>query len=183
MSQYPTTPDGHYFIVKGRKWRTTDPNIPEKLRVQLVSVLMSARRDVGKAKRTQDTLLEKDARRRVNDAKVALGERGEVWWEPYSDEGLRERLKSTILTLLRHRKRGKSICPSEAARVIGSPDKWQEIMPVAREVAVALAKEQILTITRKDKTLNPTALRKGLIRLRHGKDFDTEKTMNKKASN
>ncbi|MGI2034225.1 hypothetical protein ACRQ1B_17715 [Rhizobium panacihumi] len=39
---------------------------------------MSARRDVRAAK--GDTAALARARRRVDDAKVALGERGPVWW-------------------------------------------------------------------------------------------------------
>lgn len=43
--------------------------------------LMDARRDVKKAKRADDSSMLKSARARVNAAKkVALGERGPVWW-------------------------------------------------------------------------------------------------------
>ncbi len=75
------TPDGHYVVIDGRKWRATDPSLPEEKRKELVSELMSARRAVGAAKRAQDTQAEAAARRRVHAAKVALGERGEPWWE------------------------------------------------------------------------------------------------------
>lgn len=61
---------------------------------------MDARRDVGAAMRESDVMAEKSARARVHAAKVALGERGPVWWSdgapdynrhfventPYSDE-------------------------------------------------------------------------------------------------
>lgn len=40
---------------------------------------MSARRAVRDAKDDREALV--DARKRVNDAKVALGERGPVWWD------------------------------------------------------------------------------------------------------
>ena len=139
MKDYTTTEDGRYIIINGREWRASDPSIPKALRSQLVAVLMKARNDVAKALRSNDKILEKNARSRVNDAKISLGERGAVWWEPYDDTALRSRLKSSMLTLLRHREPGKSICPSEAARVIGSPDHWRTVMPVAREVAVELA--------------------------------------------
>jgi uncharacterized protein len=75
------TPDGHYVVIDGRRWRATDPSIPEDRRKQLVSELMSARRDVGAAKRAGDSGAEAAARARVHSAKVALGERGEPWWE------------------------------------------------------------------------------------------------------
>jgi hypothetical protein len=48
--------------------------------MELVTELMAARRDVARAKRTNDGDLEMDARRRVHAAKVALGERGPKWW-------------------------------------------------------------------------------------------------------
>ena len=81
------TPDGHYVIIDGRRWRATDPSIPEERRKELVAELMSARRAVGAAKRAGDPKAEKAARARVHAAKVALGERGEPWWERENDEG------------------------------------------------------------------------------------------------
>jgi hypothetical protein len=75
------TPDGHYVIIDGRRWRATDPSIPEERRRDLVAELMAARRAVGAAKREDDGEAEKAARARVHAAKVALGERGEPWWE------------------------------------------------------------------------------------------------------
>jgi uncharacterized protein len=75
------TPDGRYVIIDGRRWRATDPSIPEGRRKELVSELMSARRAVGAAKRAGDEEAERAARDRVHAAKVALGERGEPWWE------------------------------------------------------------------------------------------------------
>jgi len=74
-----TTDDGHYFIIEGRKWRATDPAIPEDRRVELVRILMAWRREV---RRTKGTPEESSARAGVNAAKVALGERGTPpWWE------------------------------------------------------------------------------------------------------
>jgi hypothetical protein len=75
------TPDGRYIIVDGRRWRATNPNLPEEERKRLVSDLMKARRDVGAAKRKGDPDAEAEARARVQAAKVALGERGPKWWE------------------------------------------------------------------------------------------------------
>jgi hypothetical protein len=42
--------------------------------------LMTARRAVGAAKRSGDPVAMKVARKAVDVAKVALGERGPVWW-------------------------------------------------------------------------------------------------------
>jgi hypothetical protein len=75
------TPDGRYIVVDGRRWRASDPGLPEERRAELVSQLMTARRDVGAAKRADDAEAERDARARVHAAKVALGERGVPWWE------------------------------------------------------------------------------------------------------
>lgn len=77
---YPVTPDGRYFIVKNRLWRCTNPHLPEAERKRLVRELMAARRDVKQGKRHNDANLLTDARRRVHVTKVALGERGDVWW-------------------------------------------------------------------------------------------------------
>jgi len=76
------TPDGRYVIIDGRRWRASDPRLPEERRKELVSELMEARRDVGAAKRNDDAEAEREARDRVHQAKVALGERGKPWWEP-----------------------------------------------------------------------------------------------------
>ena len=81
MPEPEKTEDGRYVVIDGRKWRATDPTIPEPERKRLVGELMSARRAVGAAKRTGDGAAERAARERVHAAKVALGERGEPWWE------------------------------------------------------------------------------------------------------
>ena len=78
---YPVTPDGRYFVVRGRLWRKSNPALPEDERARLVSELMRARSDVRRANTQSDDELRRDARRRVNQAKIALGERGPVWWD------------------------------------------------------------------------------------------------------
>ena len=75
------TPDGRYVVIDGRRWRATDPDLPEARRKELVSELMSARSAVGWAKRKGDVAAERAARDRVHAAKVGLGERGPRWWE------------------------------------------------------------------------------------------------------
>lgn len=76
--KYPSTPDGRYFVVRGRLWRASRPDLTAERRQGLVNALMSARSAVRTALRSGEGLA--DARRRVNEAKVALGERGPVWW-------------------------------------------------------------------------------------------------------
>lgn len=90
---YPTTPDGRYFIVAGRLWRSTNPAITEERRHRLVAELMDARRAVKDAKRTQGDL--QAARDRVDAAKVSLGERGQVWWDDGAPDLNRHMAKNT----------------------------------------------------------------------------------------
>lgn len=80
------TPDGRYIIVRGRLWRAANPGLSSKGKERLVSELMDARRDVGASKREANPALEKDARARVHRAKIALGERGPVWWDDGSPD-------------------------------------------------------------------------------------------------
>jgi hypothetical protein len=56
---------------------------------------MSARRAVKEAKRAEDAQALKSARARVNDAKVALGERGPVWWDDGSPDYNRFKVSNT----------------------------------------------------------------------------------------
>jgi hypothetical protein len=79
--KYPGTPDGRYFVVKGRLWRTSNPALPPDERQRLVDQLMTARRQVGIAKRAGDPEAERSTRAAVDLAKRGLGERGPVWWK------------------------------------------------------------------------------------------------------
>jgi hypothetical protein len=78
---YPTTPDGRYFVVRGRLWRTSNPALDADTRDRLVHDLMTARRSVATARRSGDPAAEAAAHDAVNQAKIALGERGPVWWQ------------------------------------------------------------------------------------------------------
>ena len=80
-ARYPETPDGRYFVVRGRLWRRANPALEPAERERLVHALMAARRAVGTAKRAADAPGVYRARRAVDAAKVALGERGPVWWD------------------------------------------------------------------------------------------------------
>nr|WP_173839734.1 hypothetical protein [Mycolicibacterium rutilum] len=87
------TPDGRYIIVNGRRWRATDPAIPEPRRAELTKILMAWRREV---RRTKGTAEEPAARAGVQAAKVALGERGTPpWWEQ-TDRQRRERWEADV---------------------------------------------------------------------------------------
>ena len=80
------TPDGRYVVIDGRRWRATDPDIPEDVAAKLRRRLMAARRAVGAALRAGDPDAERQARALVQQAKTALGERGTPWWEQTADE-------------------------------------------------------------------------------------------------
>ena len=78
--RYPVTPDGRYFVVRGRLWRCSDPSLPSADRERLVAELMAARRAVAAARQAADTGALASARAAVDLAKRGLGERGPVWW-------------------------------------------------------------------------------------------------------
>lgn len=159
-SKVERTPDGRHLVIDGRRWRASDPGIPETLRQELVDELMAARRAVRTDAAT--------ARPRVNDAKVALGERGRAWWEEPTEEELAQRIGAAIRTLLRKRD-GKSICPSDAARVVGG-EAWRDRMADVRAIAGEMAARGELVVTQKGDEVTVAAL--GPIRLNRGPQFD-----------
>jgi hypothetical protein len=117
------TDSGHHIVVNGRRWRATDPSIPAPLREELVAALMAARRAV----RTDES-----ARPAVHDAKVALGERGEPWWEPTTPEGRVDRLQRAARALLRHRGVGGTVTVEELATL--SPGSGVELADAQRAI-------------------------------------------------
>lgn len=151
------TADGRHIVVDGRRWRATDPAIPEPFRKELVAELMDARRAVRTDAAT--------ARPRVQDAKVALGERGEPWWDEPSDAGRRDRLAAAIRALARHRAPDGTTCPSDAARAVGG-EGWRDHMELTREVARGLARAGEVEITQKGEALDPDEPWKGPVRIR-----------------
>ncbi|UDY35138.1 DUF3253 domain-containing protein [Dermatobacter hominis] len=154
----------HHVRIDGRSWRATDPAIPDRLRAELVDELMAARRAVGAARRGHDEAAEHAARRRVQDAKVALGERGRAWWEEPTPEATDERLRATILALCRHRGADRSICPSDAARVVGA-ERWRDRMDAARAAAVELAADGEVRILARGRALDPAEPLRGPVRI------------------
>ena len=61
----PVTPDGRYFVVKGLLWRCSNPSLEEDVRQRLVDALMAARREVKRAKDSEDESQLKPAREKV----------------------------------------------------------------------------------------------------------------------
>ncbi|MCX4195568.1 hypothetical protein OMR07_08180 [Methylobacterium organophilum] len=86
MSLAITTPDRRYIVVRGRLWRRANPDLSDACRAALVKRLMAARRGVKEAKRAERAGAPAaagalaSARAEVDAAKIALGERGPVWW-------------------------------------------------------------------------------------------------------
>lgn len=93
---HPVTPDGRYFVVRGRLWRRSDPSLPKERRAALVADLMHARRAVGVALRDEDAAGIAAARAAVDRAKVALGERGPVWWDDGAPDLNRRMVAGTL---------------------------------------------------------------------------------------
>jgi hypothetical protein len=89
------TPDGRYIVVRGRLWRRTDPGLPEERRAELVRELMAARRAKKDARADEDAAAVEAARRRVDAAKTALGERGPVWWDDDAPDETRRMARNT----------------------------------------------------------------------------------------
>jgi len=93
--KHPVTPDGRYFVVRGRLWRMANPDLGEGQRASLVSRLMAARRAVRTAKQTADREAEAAAHKAVDEVKRALGERGPVWWHDNAPDLNRHMAKNT----------------------------------------------------------------------------------------
>jgi hypothetical protein len=157
--------DGRWITIDGRRWRATDPGLDDRFRKELVDELMAARRSVGQAKRSGDGECERTARRRVHLAKVALGERGEPWWDPPTEPGQVARLGAITLTLARHRSPDRTICPSDVARAVGG-DGWRSLMEPVRDVIRDLARRGEVEVTQRGEVLDPADPWAGPVRVR-----------------
>ena len=89
------TPDGRYFVVRGRLWRRANPDLPVERREMLVRELMAARRSVKLAMKSGDATALALARKAVDAAKVGLGERGDVWWTDGTPDLNRHKVKDS----------------------------------------------------------------------------------------
>lgn len=165
MSEPERTDDGRWIVVDGRRWRASDPSIPEPLRQELVNELMAARRAVGAARRASETDREAEARRRVQNAKVALGERGSPWWDDQDEDARRERVRAGILALTCGRGMDSTICPSDAARAVGG-EGWRDLMDLARGEVRALAQDGAVVVLQGGEVQDPTAEWRGPLRVR-----------------
>ena len=74
------------------------------------------------------------------------------------------RLERAILDLLAARAAAATICPSEAARVVGG-DGWRELMEPARQAARRLVAADTVEITQGGRVVDPSTAR-GPVRVR-----------------
>lgn len=74
----PHTPDGRYFVARGKLCRCTNPALPNAERRKLIKRMMRARMAERRAKADSEYA---SARAAIDSAKIALGERGPVWWD------------------------------------------------------------------------------------------------------
>lgn len=75
------------------------------------------------------------------------------------------RLEDSIRTLLAQRAAGATICPSDAARAVGTDDDWRELMEPARRAARRLVDTGEVDITQGGHVVDPTTAH-GPIRIR-----------------
>ena len=80
-------------MVRGRLWRAANPRLDPAHREALVAELMRARRAVAAARRAGAS--EDQAHAAVQAAKVALGERGPVWWSDGAPDLSRHMARTT----------------------------------------------------------------------------------------
>ncbi|RZJ96882.1 MAG: DUF3253 domain-containing protein [Brevundimonas sp.] len=73
-------------------------------------------------------------------------------------------IEAEIFSQLARKEPGKSIDPAEVAKVL-QPERWQRMMSKVRGVAVGLARDGRLVITKKGKPVDPAGF-KGVIRFR-----------------
>ncbi len=73
-------------------------------------------------------------------------------------------LAVAVITLLEERKRGATICPSEAARGV-EPEAWRELMEAARQAARRLVARGEVVITQGGRVVDASTA-KGPIRIR-----------------
>lgn len=89
------TPDGRYFVVRGKLWRMSNPGLTPDEKSRLVKQLMDGRRTVKAAKASESPEAETVARRQIDKAKRGLGERGPVWWDDGAPDFNRHAVKSS----------------------------------------------------------------------------------------
>ena len=75
-----------------------------------------------------------------------------------------ERVAESILALLRARREGATICPSEVARAL-EPSRWRALMPRVREVAATMAAAGEVELRQRGRALSPFDEVRGPLRI------------------
>jgi hypothetical protein len=75
------------------------------------------------------------------------------------------RLEAAITDLLAQRARTATICPSDAARLVGDDESWRDLMEPARRAARRLVERGEVEITQGGRVVDPSTAR-GPIRIR-----------------
>jgi len=82
-------------------------------------------------------------------------------------KGVDAELERTILSLLDGRAPTSTICPSDAARAVGTAESWRTLMGPARDAARRLVEAGEVVITQGGEVVDLDAAR-GPIRIRRG---------------
>ena len=90
-----STPDGRYIIVRNRLWRKANPALSPDELSRHTGDLMAARRAIAAALQANDEERLREVRAAVHNAKTALGERGDVWWDDGTRDYTRFLVKNT----------------------------------------------------------------------------------------
>ena len=94
--------------------------------------------------------------------------------EAGSDEQeLGEQLRRSMLDLLARRAPTSTICPSDAARVVGGA-AWRDLMDPARRVAYRLAGQDVVEVRQRGVRVADPDLVRGPVRLSRGPRFDAD---------
>ncbi|CAN5502332.1 hypothetical protein BH10PLA1_BH10PLA1_15910 [soil metagenome] len=93
--RYLSTPDGRYFIARGKLLRCSNPNLSPADREKYSELLVLARKEEKSAKMWGPAEAVHNANRKVDDAKKGLGERGKPWWTDGAPDYSRQRIEDT----------------------------------------------------------------------------------------
>lgn len=104
------------------------------------------------------------ARARVQDAKVALGERGHPWWLPAQPAAMTRRIEAAMRALLRHRGPGGTAVASDVARIVDGRG-WRRHLPDVRACAMSMIQRGELEVRRRTPG-EPTRTNRSVIRYR-----------------
>ncbi len=88
---------------------------------------------------------------------------------PAPENDLDRRLAAAILELLDARASGSTICPSEAARAVGTEDGWRDLMDPARDAAARLVAAGEVEVTQAGEVVD-LATARGPVRLRRAQN-------------